>query len=483
MGGAFALALDAGTTGVRALLVDEGGRVRASRYEETLPSHPAPGLVEHDAEALFAAALRVLGAALRGIPPDRVRGLGVTTQRGAAVVWESATGRAVHPAISWSDSRAEARCTALMGEGVFVSPLMAASKIEWILDRVDPDRAGVAGGRLRCGTLDAWLAARFSGGRVLATDPSNAVPSGFYNLVTHGWDPAVLAALRIPETALPPLVPSSAALGRLAPATNLPPLTLAALVGDQQAAMMGQLRLAPGEVKISYGTAAMLDLNAGRDILWGGSGTYPLVLWQRGDVLEFCLEGTAVTAGAAVTWLRDGLGVIAAPEESATLAASVPDSGGVWAIPAFQGLGTPYLEPGARAVLGGLSRASTRAHVVRAVLEGVAWRCGEVFEALRTDCPHPPPAVLRVDGGMAQNDVLLQAQADALGLPVERPAVHEAAALGAAYLAGLATGVWSSTDELGHTWRRERLFEPRIGADERETRFAAWRAHVAAARP
>jgi glycerol kinase len=475
------LAIDAGTTGVRALLVDAAGHVVAERYRETLPAHPGPGLVEHDLDALWGAVGGVIADALRGHDAGHVAGLGITAQRGTAVVWERETGRGAHPAISWSDARAEARCTELMGEGVFVSPLMAASKIEWILDRVDADRSGVASGRLVCGTLDTWLASRLSGGRVFATDPSHAVPSGFYNLVTRGWDDAVLSALRIPRRAIPELVDTSANVGRIS-ADGLPPIAIAALVGDQQAAMMGQLRLRPGEVKISYGTAAMLDLNAGTDILWGGGGVYPLALWQRDGVLEFCLEGTAITAGAAITWLRDGLGVIASPEESEVLAASVPDTGGVWVIPALQGLGTPYLEPTARAVVGGISRATTRAHIVRAVIEGVAWRCREVYEALRADCPHPAPAVLRVDGGMSRNAVLLQAQADALGIPVERPAVLEAAGLGAAYLAGLATGVWNDTDELARTWQRSRVFEPRLDASEREARFAAWQSHVSAAR-
>jgi len=246
--------------------------------------------------------------------------------------------------------------------------------------------------------------------------------------------------------------------------------------------MMGQLRLAPGEVKITYGTSAMIDLNAGPEPIWSTHAAYPLVLWQRDGVPTFCLEGTAITAGAAITFLRDGLGLIARPEDSAILAASVPDAGGVWAVPALQGLGTPYMDPAARAVLGGLSRASTRAHVVRAVLEGIAWRCREVYDALRADVSYPPPATLRADGGAARNDVLLQLQADALGLPVERPAVVQAGALGAAYLAGLATGVWSTTDELARAWRRDRLFEPRLDAGTRDDRFADWRRHIAAAR-
>src|SRR5262245_16731690 len=475
------VALDEGTTGVRALAVDAAGGVRGEEYREVLPACPAPGLVEHDPEALLRATLevttRVLGAAGAG----RVQAIGLATQRGTAVVWDAATGRAVAPALSWQDGRTTSRCAALMAEGIFVSPLAAATKIEWILDRVDPDRAGVRDGRLRCGTVDAWLAARLTGGRVFATDGSNASCSGFYDLLTRDWSPAILDALRVPRSALPAIVDSSGILGRV-DAPGVPPLPLAAIIGDQQAAMMGQLRVAPGEVKITYGTSAMVDLNAGPEPIWSTHAAYPLVLWQRDGVPTFCLEGTAITAGAAITWLRDGLGVIATPAESAALAGSVPDAGGAWAVPAFQGLGTPYMVTTARAVIGGLSRATTRAHVVRAVLEGIAWRCREVYDALRADAPFPPPATLRADGGAARNDVLLQLQADALGLPVERPAVVQAGALGAAYPAGLATGVWSTTDELARAWRRDRLFEPRLDAGTRDERFADWRRHVAAAR-
>jgi len=477
----FVVALDAGTTGVRALLVDGGGAPRAEVYREVLPACPAPGLVEHDPETLFRATLDVLSEALAAVPGG-VRGLGIATQRGTAVVWEADSGRAVHPAISWQDGRTIRRCADLLTEGVFVSPLAAATKIEWILDRVDPDRDQIRAGRLRCGTLDAWLAWRLSGGRVSATDASNASCSGLFDLVGRGWNDAILAALRVPAAALPEIVDSEGVLGQVDASLGLPAIPIAAVIGDQQAAMMGQLRLAAGEVKITYGTSAMLDLNAGPEPLWSMQGAYPLVLWRRAGHVAFCLEGTAITAGAAITWLRDGLGVIRTPAESGTLAASVTDAGGVWAIPAFQGLGTPYMDAAARAVVGGLSRATTRAHVVRAMLEGIAWRCREVYDALRADCPFAPPVALRVDGGAACNDLLLQLQADALGLPVERPAVLQAGALGAGYLAGLATGVWATTDELRDVWRRERLFEPAVGADERETRFAAWQRHVAAAR-
>jgi len=475
------VALDVGTTGVRALLLDDTGAVVAQAYREVLPVCPAPGYVEHDLEVLLDALLTVVRSAVTGVTPGQVRGLGLTTQRSTAVVWDAASGRPLRPALSWQDTRTQGRCHALMAQGLMITPLMAASKIEWLLDQTDPDRAGLRAGRVRCGTLDAWLAARLTAGRVYATDPSNASCTGLYDLFGGGWNPAVLDALRIPEGALPSIVDSGGVLGPLGTEVGVQ-APLAAIIGDQQASTMGHLRLAPGEVKITYGTAAMVDLNAGPQPLFSMHGAYPLVLWQRDGVRTYCLEGTAITAGAAVLWLRDGLGIIADAAESATLAASVPDSGGVWAVPAFQGLGTPYLDAGARAVIGGLSRAATRAHVARAVLEGIAWRCREVYDALCADSPHEAPASLRADGGAARNDVLLQAQADALGLPVERPEVLDAAALGAAYLAGLATGMWRDTDDLRHAWRRERVFEPRLGVDERETQLARWRRYVAAAR-
>jgi len=476
------LALDVGTSGVRALLVDESGVPVARAHRETLPVCPGPGLVEHDLEALDAALFDVLGAALGQVAAGRVRAVGLSAQRATAVVWDSATGAPAARALSWQDMRTTERCAALMSEGLYVNPLMAASKIEWLLDRVDPERSGLRAGRLACGTLDSWLAWRLTGGRARVTDASHASCSGLWDFVRRDWSASVTEALRIPLASLPAIVDSSAVLAPLDGSRGLPPVPLAAVVGDQQAAMMGQLRLVPGEVKISYGTAAMLDMNAGADLVLSSRGAYPLVLWRRDGVLSYCLEGSAITVGAALVWLRDGLGVLGDPSDADAVAGSVPDAGGAWAVPAFQGLGTPYLDASARAVLGGLTRATTRAHVVRAVLEGIAWRCREVYDALRADSPHAEPRTLRADGGVARSNVLLQAQADALGLPVERPAVIEASALGAAYLAGLATGVWGGTDELAAAWRRDRVFEPRLDVDERETRFAAWQAHVPAAR-
>lgn len=475
------LALDVGTSGVRALLVDETGNPLARAHRETLPRCPAPGLVEHDLEDLDRAVVEVVATVL-ATAPARLRAVGLSVQRATAAVWDGRTGAPAAPALSWQDMRTTERCAALMSEGLYVNPLMAASKLEWLLDRCDPRREALRAGRLRCGTLDSWLAWRLTGGRAYVTDASHASCSGLWDFILRDWSPSVTAALRIPREALPRIADSSEVVGSLDASRGLPAVPLAAVIGDQQAAMMGQLRLMPGEVKISYGTAAMCDLNAGHDLVLSSRGGYPLVLWRRAGILSYCLEGSAITAGASVLWLRDGLGVLNSPAEVDAVAGAVPDSGGAWVVPAFQGLGTPYLDPHARAVIGGLSRATTRAHVVRALLEGIAYRCREVYDALRADSPHPPPATLRVDGGLARSDVLLQSQADVLGLPVERPAVLDASAIGAAYLAGLATGVWASPEELASAWRCERIFEPCLEATEREARFAAWQSHVAAAR-
>jgi glycerol kinase len=298
------LALDVGTTGVRALRLDATGAVQAQAYEEVLPTYPGPGLVEHDTEATLRAVHAVLRAALADAPAGSVRGLGLTSQRSTAVVWETESGRAVHPAVSWQDARTHDRCMELLGQGVLVVPLVAASKVEWLLDLVDADRSRVRAGALRCGTLESWIAWRLSGGRIFATDHSCGSSSGFYDPTQPRWSESILAALRIPVDALPALVDSCGVLGEVGGYDGLPVLPLAALIGDQQSAMMGQLRTEPGEVKITYGTAAMLDLHAGTEPLWPSHGGYPLVLWRRDGRIDYCLEGTAVTAGAAITWLN-----------------------------------------------------------------------------------------------------------------------------------------------------------------------------------
>jgi glycerol kinase len=478
------LAIDEGGTGVRAYVFDHDGREVAAAYSEIALSYPRPSWVEHDPLELWERTLAVTRTALERsrLPATAIAALGLCNQRASALVWDSDTGAPVYPAIGWQDLRTVDFCTELGRRGYILSPLQSASKWAWVLDNVDGARARAEAGRLRFGTIDAWLTWQLSGAASFVTDDSNASCTGVYDFITGGWDESLLESLRLPVACLPTIVSTSAVAGSTALDLFGAAIPIAARAGDQQAAMFGQVRVEPGMMKITYGTAAMMDLNVGPSIRLSPNGCFPLVLWGLDGTRTYCLEGSAVTAGAAIQWLRDGLGIIADVAESETIATSVPDSGGVWCIPAFQGLGTPYLDPAARAVIGGLSRATGRAQIVRAVLEGIAFRCAEVVDALRADAPDAQLAILRVDGGAARNDFLMQCQADVSGVPVERPQVFDAASLGAAYLAGLATGFWKDIADAGRTWRRDRVFEPRISADERNDRMARWKSIVELAR-
>ena len=479
------LAIDAGTTGVRALLFDDQSQLIASAYREVLPSYPQPGWVEHDAEQIWRAVEEVVARALHQAGTAAVRALaavGVANQRSTTLVWERGSGRPVHPAIVWQDLRTAARVAELLDNGIYTNTMASATKLEWLLQHTPEGFARAEAGELCFGTIDSWLVWKLSDGGAHVTDHSNASCTGLYDFALGGWDPSLLAALRIPERMLPQIHFSSEVHARTSTPAVPGAVPIAGIAGDQQAAMFGELNTEPGSVKITYGTSAMIDIHVGDFPVLSQRGAYPLVLCGRNGQRPYCLEGTAITAGAAVQWLRDGLGLLSDPADSAALAASVPDSGGVWAVPAFQGLGTPYMDPKARAVIGGLSRGSTRAHVVRAILEGIAFRSREVLETLLEDAATPPPAVLRVDGGAAANDFLLQALADTLGIPVERPEVVQATGLGAVYLAGLAVGVWKDLEELRNRWRSGGRFEPRLGADERDTRFHRWRQALTTAR-
>lgn len=477
------LAIDEGTSGVRALVFDDRSVQRGAAYEEIPAAYPHPGWMEQDPLRIWAATRRVIGEALRTAQaaPADIAAIGVAVQRATTIVWERATGAPIHPAIVWPDSRTAARVEELMALGVFVHPLASATKLDWILRERDA-LARAAAGELCFGTVDSWLLWQLSGGRVHVTDHSNASCTGLYDFLGGGWDQTVLGPLGLPEALLPRIVESSGVCGETDPAVFGAAVPLAGIAGDQQAAAFGELCTEVGAVKVTFGTAAMIDINTGEVPVLSQRGAYPIILWSIGGERACCLEGTVVTAGAAVQWLRDGLGIIDTAAECGPLAASVPDTGGVWAVPAFHGIGTPYMDPGARAVIGGLSRSSTRGHIVRAILEGIAFRTAEVFETLLADAGTAPPARLRVDGGVAINDVFVQCLADRLGLPVERPESVQATALGAAYLAGLAAGVWRGLDDLRHAWRSGGVFEPHIGADERAARLAAWRRAVAVAR-
>jgi glycerol kinase len=478
------LAIDEGGSGVRAYVFDHDGREVATAYSEISLSYPRPSWVEHDPLDLWQRTHEVTRAAIEraGVAPSDIAALGICNQRASAVVWDGETGEPVYPAIGWQDLRTVELCNQLGSRGYILSPLQSASKFGWILDNVQGARARADAGRLCFGTVDAWLTWKLSEGTSYVTDDSNASCTGVYDFMTGNWDEALLESLHLPVASFPKIVSTSTVAGTTAPSILGAAIPLAARAGDQQAAMFGQLRVVPGTMKITYGTAAMMDLNVGPSIRLSPNGCFPLVLWGLDGSRAYCLEGSAVTVGAAMQWLRDGLGILTDVAESEAIAASIDDSGGVWCVPAFQGLGTPYLDPNARAVIGGLSRATGRAEIVRAVLEGIAFRCGEVIEALRADAPDSNLDVVRVDGGAARNDFLMQCQANVSGVPIERPIVYDAACLGAAYLAGLATGFWRDVAELGRMWRRDRLFEPRWSADERADRNARWKSIVELAR-
>lgn len=477
------LAIDEGSTGVRALIFDRESRLAGGAYREIGARFPRPGWVEQDPLAIWETTLVVVREALERarLAPARIAAVGITNQRATTIVWEAKSGTPVYPAISWQDVRTLPRVTELMNQGIFANAMASATKIEWILQNVPDGFARAERGELRFGTMDTWLAWKLSGGHAHVTDASNASCTAVYNFALGGWDESVTGPLRIAPSLLPEVRDSSDLYGHTDPEVFGAAVPIGGIAGDQQAAMFGELRTERGDVKITYGTSGMVDLNTGEFPVLSPRGAFPLILWSLGGQKPFCLEGQVVTSGAAVQWLRDGLGVIASPEETAALAASVPDSGGVWVVPAFQGLGTPHMNQAARAVIGGLSRGTTKAHIVRAVLEGIAYRSREALDAVCEDAGMARPAVLRVDGGAAANDFLLQGLADILGQAVERPETVQASALGCAYLAGMAAGVWNGIDELRGAWRSGGVFEPRWSADEREARFAAWRKTIAAA--
>jgi glycerol kinase len=468
------LGLDEGTTGVRAAVVDGGGAIVGLAYREIGQRYPRPGWVEQDPRNVQDCVRHVVAKALdaAGAHASDVAALGITNQRGSAVLFEDG-GEPLGPLVTWQDQRTIARCEALMREGVFASPYTAASKYEWL---VQNHAAGRAPGSWRLGTVDSWLA-HWLTGEVHVSDHSNHSVSGVYDFLQGGYDARALATFGLADARLPGFTDSSTVVGTTRPEILGAAIPVASLSGDQHAAMYGLACLAPGSVKLSLGTSGMMDLNAGTSLSAPGPGAYPLVLWSLDGVRTFCFEGNTITAGASAQWLRDGLGFVRSLDELEALAGSVDSTEGVWAVPALQGLGTPYLDAGARGMIGGLSRASTKAHVARAILQGVAWRSGEVFVALTASGDATAPPSLRVDGGAARNDLLLQMVADAVGAPVERPATIESAAVGAALLAGRAVGLWRD-DDVAARFRPERTFEPRLSPAEHAVRLERWRKRI-----
>jgi glycerol kinase len=459
------LVIDVGTSSVRAAVVDSDAHVVLERALPLLPDSPAPGLVEFDATVMARTALEL--ASEVAAPTGAVAAVGVANQRGSTVVWDRATGEPVAPGLGWQDLRTVGRCLELRADGVRVAPNLSATKAEAILDAVDPDRSR----DLCVGTVDSWLAWSLTGGALHVTDGSNALVTGLRTGDNAGWDGDLLERLRIPERSLPTVVDSSAVLGNASALHGGPPLT--ALLGDQQASLLGQACVRMGDAKITFGTGAMLDVVLDTPPAFterGGAGTYPIVTRRLAGADSWGIEAIMLSAGSNVEWLRDDLGIIADAAETDRVAATCTDTGDVWYVPALLGLGTPAWDYGARGALLGLTRGTDRAHVVRAVLEGVAHRAADLLDAAEQDAALTVE-VLRADGGMTENATFVQAVADATQRPIEIAPAREATALGAAFAAGLAIGCWSDDDAIAACWRPARRVEP--GASLDRERWAA----------
>lgn len=486
----YILALDQGTTSSRAILFDHAGHPHACAQGEFRQIFPHPGWVEHDANEIWDSQLAVLQQVLResGVAAGEVAAIGVANQRETTVLWDRATGQPVANAIVWQDRRNAAFCEQLQAEGkagliqqktgLVLDAYFSATKLKWLLDNVPGARARAERGELAFGTVDSWLIWKMSGAHL--TDTSNASRTMLFNIHTLQWDTDLLGLLDIPASLLPQVVPSSGVAAQTHADLLGIPLPIAGIAGDQQAATFGQACLQPGMAKNTYGTGCFMLMNVGKEALPSKNRLLTTVGWQldkKAGSTDYLLEGSAFIAGAAVQWMRDGLGIIQHSSEVEALASSVPDTGGLVFVPAFAGLGAPYWDPYARGTLIGITRGTGKAHIARAALEGVACQNVDVLSAMQNDAGIAL-SELRVDGGAARNDMLMQFQSDILNVPVVRPVVTETTALGAAYLAGLAVGYWSSLDEIASQWRVARRFEPKMADDERLTRLHKWQRAV-----
>ncbi|HTS97194.1 MAG TPA: glycerol kinase GlpK [Streptosporangiaceae bacterium] len=494
------LAIDAGTTGVTALVISADGAVTGRGYQEFRQFYPQPGWVEHLPEGIWQATLAACGQALDGADPPSC--VGITNQRETAVIWDATTLATPRRAIVWQDRRTAALCAQLRDEGhearvtaltgLRLDPYFTATKLTWLARNEPSLWAEVRAGAAVVGTVDSYLIARLTGGRRHVTDASNASRTLLFDIEAGQWSAELCELFEVPPHALPEVVPSSAPVAHTDPEAFLGlSLPVAGIAGDQQAAMFGQACFAPGSEKCTYGTGSFVLRNTGDSIIRSPAGLLSTVAWMdAAGVLTYALEGSVFVTGAAVQWLRDGLGLLDNAAQSEALARSVPDSGGTVFVPALTGLGAPYWDPDARGAMFGLTRGTTRAHLVRAALEAIAFEVRDVADVMAAEAaavtavapvtgaaPGAGPGrdVLRVDGGAAANDLLMQFQADQLQAPVERPVVAETTALGAAFLAGLATGVWSSPAELEATWRLDRRFEP---GSRDDAAYARWREAV-----
>jgi glycerol kinase len=487
------LAIDQGTTGTTVMVLNEALRVVARTNREFPQVYPRPGWVEHDPEAIWASVLGTIDDTIKkaGIDASSIAGIGITNQRETTVIWRRRDDRPIHNAIVWQCRRTSELCAQMKEQGLeelfrrktglVLDPYFSGTKVRWLLDNVEGARQAADAGDLAFGTIDSFLVWRLSGGETHVTDVSNASRTLLMDLGSLDWDDELLDHLTVPRPLLPQVRSSSEVYGHTKGIPMLPDgIPIAGIAGDQQAALFGQVCFAPGEAKCTFGTGAFLLMNTGAEPVASKRGLLTTVAWQLGEEVSYALEGSAFIAGAAVQWLRDGLGLIQSAQEVEALARSVSDSGGVTFVPALTGLGAPHWRADARGVLCGLDRGVTRAHIARATLEGIALQNADILSAMEADSGVKLSA-LKVDGGAAANGLLLQFQADILDVPIVRPQMLETTALGAGLLAGLATGVWSSRDEAAAIWVTDRRFEPTMAADEREAHLARWQSAVARA--
>lgn len=477
------LALDQGTTSSRAIVFGAAGDVIAVAQKEIRQIFPQQGWVEHDPQEIWTSQISVAHEALTKaqVSAKNVAAIGIANQRETTILWDRLTGKPVANAIVWQDRRTAGICEALVERGLsgliqnktglVIDAYFSATKLAWLLDHIPGCRRRAENGELAFGTVDTWLAWNLSGGALHITDPSNAARTLLFDIRRGTWDDKLLELFDIPRSVLPEVRASSEIYGSTSAEVFATPIAIAGIAGDQQAALFGQMCLTPGMAKNTYGTGCFLLMNTGLDPVTSEQKLLTTVAWNLGGNLNYALEGSVFVAGAVVQWLRDGLGLIRAAAEVEALAASVPDNGGVYLVPALTGLGAPHWDPHARGAIFGITRGTTAAHLARAALEGIAHQVADVLDAMQQDA-RTQLTVLRVDGGASQNNLLMQIQADLLGVPVIRPHITETTALGAAYFAGLAVGYWRDTDQISSQWKPDKVFEPQISkkalSDHRE---------------
>mgnify|MGYP006410062973 CR=1 FL=1 len=487
------VALDQGTTSSRAIVFDMAGSILSLAQQEFEQHYPQPGWVEHDANQIWKTQAAVAEQAITesGVTRDQIAAVGIANQRETTLVWDRQTGEPIHRAIVWQDRRTAPHCEALKAAGhqaaiqaktgLVIDAYFSATKLAWTLEHVEGARTRAEQGELAFGTIDTWIAWKLTGGDLHITDASNASRTMLYNIHEGCWDEDLLDIFDIPPALLPDVRPSSQVYGEITTIPTLAGVPLAGIAGDQQAATFGQACVTPGMAKCTYGTGCFLLLNTGQEPRRSDHQLLTTIAWQQGIRVDYALEGSVFVGGAIVQWLRDGLGIIDSAAQVEELARTVADNGGVYLVPALAGLGAPQWDPDARGTIIGLTRGSTAGHIARAALEGIAFQVADLADAMSADA-QTPVTELRVDGGAAANDLLMQFQADLLQMPVVRPTTLETTALGAAYLAGLATGCWPSAQELSRHWQVDHTFEPRMTAAEVDSLRGRWTEAVARSR-